>query len=201
MHIEGVAERPEIVAVAQSADHINHVETHRRRADIRAPGLILPAYRDAGSPVGLVLATAGTGDFPAGSPVWRIAAVAFRREATGIHIDQVGAQEHASIGERRLHMQHRGVRFKIGIAAGTARTPEIMFEGDVKILLAIEIRGVAADPALQPVIAAVVAGQAGKGIVILRADRGHARSHHGIFITLQRHLRLAAPGLESGGIT
>jgi hypothetical protein len=55
MDIDGVAERPEIVAVAQSADHINHVETHRRGADIRAPGLILPADRDAGAPVGLVL--------------------------------------------------------------------------------------------------------------------------------------------------
>ena len=97
-------------------------------------------------------------------------------------------------------MQHRGVRFEIGITAGAAGSPEIMLQGDVKILLAIEIRGVAADPALQPVIAAVVAGQAGKGIVILRADRGHARSHHGIFITLQRHLRLAVLGLEPGRI-
>jgi hypothetical protein len=43
-----------------------------------------------------------------------------------------------------------------------------MFQGDVQILLAIKIGGIAADPALQPVIPAVVARQPRKGIVILR---------------------------------
>lgn len=43
-----------------------------------------------------------------------------------------------------------------------------MFQGDVQILLAIKVGGIAADPALQPVIPAVVARQPGKGIVILR---------------------------------
>ena len=78
MHIEGVADRPEIVAVAQAAYHIHHVKAHRSGTDIRAPGLVLPAHRNAGATVGLVFATAGAGNFTAGPPVWRIATVAVR---------------------------------------------------------------------------------------------------------------------------
>ncbi|STT08941.1 Uncharacterised protein [Klebsiella pneumoniae] len=43
-----------------------------------------------------------------------------------------------------------------------------MFQGDVQILLTIKVGGIAADPALQPVIMAVVARQPRKSIVILR---------------------------------
>ncbi|MCS6057889.1 hypothetical protein LNO36_27620 [Klebsiella variicola subsp. variicola] len=64
------------------------------------------------------------------------------------------------------------MRLQVGIAAGAAGTPEVVFQGDVQILLAIKIGGIATDPALQPVILAVVARQPRKGIVILRLRGG-----------------------------
>ena len=76
-----------------------------------------------------------------------------------------------------------------------------MLKGNVKILLAIKIGGVAADPALQPVILAIVAGQAGKGVIILRANAGHASGHHRVFIAFQGLLWLLALRLETRGIT
>ena len=75
-----------------------------------------------------------------------------------------------------------------------------MFEGDIKILLTIKIGGVAADPALQPVIAAIVTRQPRKGVVILRALAGDAGGHHCIFIAFQRLLRLAVLRLETRGV-
>lgn len=89
-------------------------------------------------------------------------------KAAGIHIDQIGAKEHPAIRQRSIHLQHGGMRLQVGIAAGAAGTPEVMFQGDVQILLTIKVGGIAADPALQPVIMAVVARQPRKSIVILR---------------------------------
>ena len=96
-------------------------------------------------------------------------------------------------------MQHRGMGFQVGIAAGTAGAPVIMFEGDVKILLTIKIRRVAADPALSQ-----------SSLLSLRVSRvkvslswalaGDAGGHHCIFIAFQRLLRLAVLRLETRGV-
>ena len=75
-----------------------------------------------------------------------------------------------------------------------------MFQGDVQILLAIKVGGIAADPALQPVIPAVVARQPGKGIVILRLRGGDAGGHHRLPVVSQRLLRLPVPGGKARGI-
>lgn len=75
-----------------------------------------------------------------------------------------------------------------------------MFEGDIKILLTIKIGGVAADPAFQPVIAAIVTRQPRKGVVILRALAGNAGGHHCIFIAFQRLLRLVVLRLKTRGV-
>ena len=78
------------------------------------------------------------------------------------------------------------MRFQIGVTTGAARTPVIVLEGDVKILLAIEVSRIAAHAAFQPVIFLVVTGQPGKGVVILRTRRGHTGCNHGVFVGFQR---------------
>lgn len=52
MRVQGITQRPDIVAIADAADHINDIKAHRRRADIPAPGLILPADRHARARIG-----------------------------------------------------------------------------------------------------------------------------------------------------
>ena len=66
-----------------------------------------------------------------------------------------------------------------------------MLKGDVKILLAIEVRRIAAHAAFQPVIFLVVTGQSGKGVVILRTRRGHTGCDHRVFVGFQRLLWIA----------
>ncbi|CAM7609184.1 hypothetical protein ESCOMM037M2_24735 [Escherichia coli] len=61
-----------------------------------------------------------------------------------------------------------------------------MLKGDVKILLAIEVCRIAAHAAFQPVIFLVIAGQPGKGVVILRTRRGHTGCDHSVFVNFQR---------------
>ena len=75
-----------------------------------------------------------------------------------------------------------------------------MFQGDVQILLAIKIGGIATDPALQPVILAVVARQPRKGIVILRLRGGDAGGHHRLPVVRQRLLRRPGLGGKARGI-
>ena len=81
-----------------------------------------------------------------------VLSVARQYQKEGIHIDQIGAEEHPAIRQRSIHLQHGGMRLQVGIAAGAAGTPEVMFQGDVQILLTIKVGGIAADPTLQPVI-------------------------------------------------
>ena len=78
------------------------------------------------------------------------------------------------------------MRFQIGVTTGAARTPVIVLKGDVKILLAIEVRRIAAHATFQPVIFLVVTGQSGKGVVILRTRRSHTGCDHGVFVGFQR---------------
>ncbi len=198
--VDRVPHRPDVAAVAQPPHHIDDIEAHRRGADIPAPGVILPADRHAGPAVGLIFTAAGTGDLPAGAPAGRVAPVAVGGKAAGIHIDQVGAEEHPAIRQRSIHLQHGGMRLQVGIAAGAAGTPEVMFQGDVQILLTIKVGGIAADPALQPVIMAVVARQPRKSIVILRLRGGNAGGHHRFPVVRQRLLRRPALGGKARGI-
>ena len=64
-----------------------------------------------------------------------------------------------------------------------------MFEGDVEILLTIEVRRIAAHAAFQPVVLLVIAGQTGKGVVILRTRCRHTGCDHCVFVGFQRLLR------------
>ena len=66
-----------------------------------------------------------------------------------------------------------------------------MLKGDVKILLAIEVRRIAAHAAFQPVIFLVVTGQSGECVVILRTRRSHTGCDHGVFVGFQRLLWIA----------
>ena len=83
------------------------------------------------------------------------------------------------------------MRFQIGVTTGAARTPVIVLKGDVKILLAIEVRRIAAHAAFQPVIFLVVTGQSGECVVILRTRRSHTGCDHGVFVGFQRLLWIA----------
>ncbi|STH70622.1 Uncharacterised protein [Escherichia coli] len=100
-------------------------------------------------------------------------AIGISGETADVHIDEITAKEHPPVRIRRIHLQHGSVRFQIGVTTGAARTPVIVLEGDVKILLAIEVRRIAAHAAFQPVIFLVVTGQSGECVVILRTRRSH----------------------------
>ena len=76
-----------------------------------------------------------------------------------------------------------------------------MLQRNVNILLAIQFSGIATHAALQPVIFFVVTRQARKGVIVCRTGGGDARGDHGIFIGLQRLLRLAVLRLKTCRIT
>ncbi|GDV13957.1 hypothetical protein ExPUPEC87_00575 [Escherichia coli] len=58
MGVNGVTQRPDIIAVTDAADHIHHIEAHRRGADIPAPDVISPADRHAGTGIRLAAVAA-----------------------------------------------------------------------------------------------------------------------------------------------
>ena len=72
-----------------------------------------------------------------------------------------------------------------------------MFQCHVEILLAIEIGCVTSYAALKPVIAGIVARQAGEGVVILRSRRRNTGGDHRVFIGFQRLLRIAVLRLKT----
>ena len=47
MGVNGIADGPQIAAVADAAHHVDDVKAHRRGANIHRPGFILPADSDA----------------------------------------------------------------------------------------------------------------------------------------------------------
>ena len=95
MGVQGVANRPQVVAVAQAAHHIDHVEAHRRCTDVPRPGVVLPADGHAGA-VGRLVRAAVTWRFGAGTPC-RIVGSVIGVKGTGVHIDQIATEEHAAI--------------------------------------------------------------------------------------------------------
>ena len=200
VRVERVAQRAEVVAVAQATDHINNVKANRRGTDIGVPCIVLPAHGHASTAIALIRRAMTTGEIT-GPPLLLMVAIFVGGETPGIHIDQIGTEEHPPIGERRIHLQHGGVRFQIRIATRTVRAPEIMLQRDVQILLTIEVGGITAHAALEPIIFFIVARQAGKGVIILRPRRGNLRRYHGIFVGFQRLLRVAVLRLITRRVT
>ena len=76
-----------------------------------------------------------------------------------------------------------------------------MLQRDVNILLAVQLTGITAHAALQPVVFFIVTRQTGETVVISRTRRGDTRRYHRIFIGFQRLLRLPVLRLETRGIT
>ncbi|MNS52411.1 hypothetical protein D3C72_851250 [compost metagenome] len=198
MGIQGVTNRAEIVAVAQTANHIDDVKAHRRGADIHLPGFILPAHGHTCA-VLFLAGVAAARRRRTGTP-FRIVGAIFGIKRTGIHVHHIATEEHPPVRQRRVHLQHGGVGLQVGIATRSARTPKVMLQGDIQILLLVEIGRIAAHAAFQPVVFFVITRQAGKAVVICRTRRGDARGHHRIFVSIQRLLRLTALRLEVGRI-
>ena len=72
MRIQGITQRPDVIAVTDAADNIDDIEAHRRGADIPAPGVILPADGDARPRIRLAAATVFQ---RTGAPVIVVAAI------------------------------------------------------------------------------------------------------------------------------
>ncbi|MNS84935.1 hypothetical protein D3C72_1187800 [compost metagenome] len=65
-----------------------------------------------------------------------------------------------------------------------------MVEGDIHVLLAIQIRRVRTNAPFKPVICRIVARQVGVTVVILRHARGNTAGDHRLFIILLGQHRL-----------
>lgn len=96
MRVQGITQRPDIVAIADAADHINDIKAHRRRADIPAPGLILPADRHARARIGTATMSAAFLQ-RTGTPVIIVFSIRIRREAANIHIHHISTKERPSV--------------------------------------------------------------------------------------------------------
>ncbi len=142
MRVQGITQRPDIVAIADAADHINDIKAHRRRADIPAPGLILPADRHARARIGLATMSAAFLQ-RTGTPVIIVFSIRIRREAANIHIHHISTKERPSVRPGRIHLKHRGMRLQIGVAASPARPPIIVRQRDIEILLTVQLRRIA----------------------------------------------------------
>ncbi len=189
-----------VAAVGQAAGPVDHLKAHRRRADIGGPAIVFPAGRHAGAG-GFLVFIAAAPLRVAGAEGFVVFAAAVGREAAGIQLHGVGAQEGAPVIQRHVHLQHGVVRVEVGNATGAARAPVIVIERDVHVLLSIQIRGVGADAAFQPVVARVIARQISVAVIILRQRRRDAAGHHRLPEILLRPLRLLLSPLQTGGVT
>ncbi|MNI36366.1 hypothetical protein D3C73_904140 [compost metagenome] len=188
-----------VTAVGQPADPVDHVEAHRRGTDIPRPAIVLPANRHAGAG-GFLMFVAATTLGITGAKGLVIFTAAVGRETAGIQLHGIGTEKSPPVVQRHVHLQHGVVRFVIGDTAGAARTPVIVIERDVNVLLTVQIRRIRANTPLEPVVARVVACQIGITVVILRHVWRNAAGHHRLFIILLRQRRLALVALEPGRI-
>ena len=199
VRVNRIAQRTDIAAIADTANNIDDLEAHRCGTDVHRPGAVFPAHRNAGTIrrlAGVTIAwRTGTG-----APLRIKRSIACGRERACVHIDHVRTEEHPAVGKRRVDVQHGGMGFKVGVAPRTAGAPVLVLQGDVNILLTIEIARVATYAALQPVIALIIARQAGESVVIHRTGRGDPRGHHRIFVSLKRRLWLTVRRLETGRV-
>ena len=131
----------------------------------------------------------------------RICSIIFKREFSGIHIHHVGTEEHPAVSQRRIGLQHSCMGFQIRVAARTARSPVVMLQRDINILLAIQIGGITAHAAFQPVIILIVPGFIGEFVIAGGAGWRYPGCHHRVFIAFQRGLRLPLLYLETRRIT
>ena len=122
-------------------------------------------------------------------------------KCSGRHLYVIDAHKAAAIGQRGFRLQHGGMGGKVRGATVALIARVVLFQRHSGVLLAIQVSGVAADAALQPVVLGLRARQPGIAGVIVWQRRGNAAGDHRRAVILLCQRGLALLSLQPRGIT